>query len=165
MFEQIQSEFALNFQALPVPIVMVRMIAAILLGGVIGFEREGRGKDAGLRTHMLIALASCLFLLISQELAELSYGGGAEKQVDPLRLVEAVTAGVAFLSAGLIFARNGTVKNVTTGASMWLSGAVGMACGAGQIGLGFVATVLVVIVLAVVGLLERRLPGRSGPPR
>lgn len=163
MLEQIQSEFDLNFQALPVSIVLMRMIAAIVLGGVIGFEREGRGKDAGLRTHMLIALASCLFLLISQELAALSFGGDADKQVDPLRLVEAVTAGVAFLSAGLIFARNGTVKNVTTGASMWLSGAIGMACGAGQMGLALVATVLVVIVLAAVGLLERRLSGKDNP--
>lgn len=163
MLEQIQSEFDLNFQALPVSIVLMRMIAAIVLGGVIGFEREGRGKDAGLRTHMLIALASCLFLLISQELAALSLGGDADKQVDPLRLVEAVTAGVAFLSAGLIFARNGTVKNVTTGASMWLSGAIGMACGAGQMGLALVATVLVVIVLAAVGLLERRLSGKDNP--
>ena len=156
MLDLILSEFRLHIGSLPIPIVMLRMVAAITLGGVIGFEREGRGKDAGLRTHMLIAFASCLFLLISQELAELQIGNVNEQRIDPLRLVEAVTAGVAFLSAGLIFSRNGTVRNVTTGASMWLAGAVGMACGAGQLGLAVIATVLVVVVLAIVGAVGER---------
>lgn len=157
MADRLAAEMDLSFGALPIEVLVLRMIAAIVLGGVIGFERERRGKDAGLRTHMLIAFASCLFLLISQALAELPFSGASNVNVDPLRLVEAVTAGVAFLSAGLIFSRNGSVKNVTTGASMWLSGAIGTACGVGQIGLAGLATIMVVIVLAVIGRLERRL--------
>ncbi|MHA7776262.1 MgtC/SapB family protein [Roseibium sp. M-1] len=155
MTDRIFAELDVSFTALPVDILMIRMFAALLLGGIIGFEREGRGKDAGLRTHMLIALASCLFLLISQSLGELSFEGASNINIDPLRLVEAVTAGVAFLSAGLIFSRNGSVRNVTTGASMWLAGAIGMACGVGQIGLAALAAVMVVFVLALIGKLER----------
>ncbi|MCX2725191.1 MgtC/SapB family protein [Roseibium salinum] len=156
MFEDIYSEFSIDLTALPVHIALLRMFAAILLGGVIGFEREGRGKDAGLRTHMLIAFAACIFLIVGQEIGHLPFSEGEQKRVDPLRLVEAVTAGVAFLAAGLIFARGGTVVNVTTGASMWLAGAIGMACGAGELGLAAVATVLVLIVLTIVGVLENR---------
>ncbi|MEM5583751.1 MgtC/SapB family protein [Roseibium sp. AS2] len=160
MSERIAAEFNFDFAAFPAEIMALRMIAAILLGGVIGFEREGRGKDAGLRTHMLIAFASCLFLLVSQELAELPFEGASNVNVDPLRLVEAVTAGVAFLSAGLIFSQGDRVRNVTTGASMWLAGAIGTACGVGQIGIACVATALVVTVLALVGALERRITRR-----
>lgn len=166
MLENFLSELRFHAGSLPVSIVILRLVAAIGLGGAIGFEREGQGKDAGLRTHMLISFASCLFLLISEELARMSMGGPGEQRVDPLRLVEAVTAGVAFLSAGLIFSRNGTVKNVTTGASMWLAGAVGMACGTGQIGLAMIATAMVVVVLAIVGSLESRFKKeRSRPER
>ena len=104
------------------------------------------------------ALAYILyFLLISQALADLPFSGASNVNVDPLRLVEAVTAGVAFLSAGLIFSRNGSVQNVTTGASMWLAGAIGTACGVGQIGLAGLATLMVVIVLAVIGRLQSKL--------
>jgi putative Mg2+ transporter-C (MgtC) family protein len=161
MADRIAAELDVSFTALPVEILMLRMFAALVLGGVIGFEREGRGKDAGLRTHMLIALASCLFLLISQSLAQLSFEGASNINVDPLRLVEAVTAGVAFLSAGLIFSRNGSVRNVTTGASMWLAGAIGMACGVGQIALAALAAVMVVVVLALIGRMERWVTGRA----
>lgn len=168
MIDRLAAEFDLVFTGLAVDIMILRMLAALVLGGAIGFEREGRGKDAGLRTHMLIAFASCLFLLISQELAELSFSGASNVNVDPLRLVEAVTAGVAFLSAGLIFSKGNRVRNVTTGASMWLAGAIGTACGVGQIGLACVATVLVVAVLGLVGALERRVSwlgaaGRDAP--
>jgi len=169
MTDQILAELNAGFVALPAEILLLRMVAALVLGGVIGFEREGRGKDAGLRTHMLIAFASCLFLLISQAMADLPFSGASNINVDPLRLVEAVTAGVAFLSAGLIFSRNGSVKNVTTGASMWLAGAIGTACGVGQISLAALASVLVVAVLTIVGRLEqvysREDEGASSSPR
>jgi putative Mg2+ transporter-C (MgtC) family protein len=163
MTDRILSELTAGFVALPVEILLLRMVAALLLGGVIGLEREGRGKDAGLRTHMLVAFASCLFLLISQAMADLPFSGASNINVDPLRLVEAVTAGVAFLSAGLIFSRNGSVRNVTTGASMWLAGAIGTACGVGQISLAALAALLVVIVLTIVGWLENRVTGEASP--
>ena len=107
-----------------------------------------------MRTHILVAVAACLFVIVGQELAALEYGDGV-KRVDPLRMIEAVTAGVAFLAAGLIFTANGKVRNVTTGTSLWLAGAVGLGCGAGQMALAGMATAIVVVVLILLRWLER----------
>ena len=130
-------------------------MSAILLAGAVGIEREWRNKPAGLRTHMLISLAACLFIIVSQELSQLPFGD-SEKRIDPLRLVEAVTAGVAFLAAGIIFTSGGKVHHVTTGASMWLAGAIGLACGAGQMPLAALATGIVLAVLGILRLFEGR---------
>jgi len=144
-----------TFAAVPPLTAFLRMTAAAVLGGLIGLEREWRDKPAGLRTHILIALAACLFIVVSQQLAQLSFGVKDNIKVDPLRLVEAVTAGVAFLAAGIIFTKGDTVKNTTTGASMWLAGGVGLACGAGQMPLAAMATVITIVVLFVLRLLVR----------
>ena len=96
-------------------------------------------------------------MIISLEMSNLQFGGGEdmEMQIDPLRLIEAVTAGVAFLAAGIIFTSKGEVRNITTGASMWLAGAIGLACGTGQILLAAMATLLVVVVLAGLRRIEK----------
>lgn len=133
----------------------IRMLAAMVLAGIIGWERERRLKPAGLRTHILVALAACLFILVSQQFGNMSFGGNAEMRVDPLRLIEAVTAGVAFLAGGVIFTSGGKVRNITTGTSMWMAGAVGLACGAGQTPLAALATGMVVAVLIVLRQVER----------
>ncbi|MBF9036882.1 MgtC/SapB family protein [Rhodobacterales bacterium HKCCE2091] len=159
ILSEIGGEIGGGFAAVPLWASGLRLGAALLLGGAVGLEREARGKPAGLRTHMLVAMAACLFILVSQELGEMQFGDHGEMQIDPLRLVEAVTAGVAFLAAGIIFTSGGRVRYVTTGASLWLAGAIGLACGSGQIGLALLATVIVVIVLGVVGFGERRLTG------
>ena len=155
MFDTIASEFSGNFAAVPWEIAAIRLVSAILLAGAVGIEREWRNKPAGLRTHMLISLAACLFIIVSQELSQLPFGDG-EKRIDPLRLVEAVTAGVAFLAAGIIFTSGGKVHHVTTGASMWLAGAIGLACGAGQMPLAELATGIVLAVLGILRLFEGR---------
>ena len=126
MWDMFTRELERSFSEFPPAIATVRLVAAILLGGLIGFEREQRGKSAGLRTHMLVAMAACLFILVSQSLGTLHFGDRAELRVDPLRLVEAVTAGVAFLGAGAIFSSGGQVHNITTGAGMWMAGAIGL---------------------------------------
>ena len=118
-------------------------------------EREWRQKPAGLRTHILVSVAACLFLLLGLELSKLDFGGEGEQRNDPLRMIEAVTAGVAFLAAGLIFTSRGEVRNVTTGASLWLVGAVGLGCGAGQMPLAAMATGIVVVVLVALRAVER----------
>lgn len=157
MFQTILDEMNGTFSSVPASISAIRLLTAVLLGGVIGFERERRQKPAGLRTHMLVSMAACLFILVSQQLGNLSFGNQGEMRVDPLRLVEAVTAGVAFLAAGIIFTSGGEVRNITTGASMWLAGAVGLACGAGQMPLAAMATLIVVLVLTLLRMLERRM--------
>lgn len=151
-------EFAPEFTATPFAIVVVRMLLAVALGGVIGLEREANGPTAGLRTHILISLASCLFALISLELMTLT-GQGAETKSDPLRLIEAVTAGVAFLVAGSIISSGGNVQGLTTGAGMWLAGAVGLSCGAGQLSLAVLAAGISVVVLWLIRPLSRRIGG------
>ena len=147
-------ELTTTFSAVPASVAFVRLVCAAVLGAIIGIEREQQEKPAGLRTHILVAVAACLFVIIGQELAALDYGDGA-KRVDPLRMIEAVTAGVAFLAAGLIFTANGKVQNVTTGTALWLAGAVGLGCGAGQMALSAMATAIVVVVLILLRRLER----------
>ncbi|MFZ3580794.1 MgtC/SapB family protein [Loktanella sp. DJP18] len=154
MWDSLAGEFTNGFSAVPWYIALTRLIFAAVLGAVIGYEREAKGKPAGLRTHILVAVAACLFSIVGQELSQLQFDSDDVKRVDPLRLIEAVTSGVAFLAAGLIFTSGGKVRNITTGASMWLAGAIGLACGAGEAMLGLMATLIVVIVLHVLGLTE-----------
>lgn len=154
VFQTIFDELDGTFASVPPLIAAIRLTAALVLAGLIGIEREWKSKPAGLRTHMLVSMAACLFILVSQQLAALPFGSEDALRVDPLRLIEAVTAGVAFLAAGLIFTSGGEVHNVTTGASMWLAGAIGLACGAGQMPLAAMATGIVLVVLFVIRRLE-----------
>ncbi|EAR50021.1 hypothetical protein OG2516_07460 [Oceanicola granulosus HTCC2516] len=161
MWESLIDEIQPGFAAVSPTASTVRLLSALLLGGIVGAEREWREKTAGLRTHMLIAVAAALFVIVGQELSTLDFGNDA-KRTDPIRLIEAVTAGVAFLAAGLIFQHQGKVRNVTTGASMWLSGAIGLACGVGQIPLAAIATAITLVVIGLLGWIERR-TGMKGP--
>ncbi|SES32236.1 putative Mg2+ transporter-C (MgtC) family protein [Tranquillimonas rosea] len=156
MLERIVDELNGSFAAVPLMVAAIRLVAAMVLGGLVGLERERREKPAGLRTHMLVAVAACLFSLIALELSHLDFGmdRGDRMRIDPLRLIEAVTAGVAFLAAGVIITSGGKVRHLTTGASMWLAGAIGLSCGAGQIPLALLATFLVVLVLVVLRRIE-----------
>lgn len=149
-------EFTGGFAAVDPAVSAIRLFAALLLGAIVGFERERRGKAAGLRTHMLVAIAACLFIILGREIAQLEFRSDEVMRVDPLRLIEAVTQGVAFLAAGLIFIAGDKVKNITTGASLWLAGAIGLGCGAGEIPLAAMATLLTVTVLAAIKWLEVR---------
>ncbi|MGR3500461.1 MAG: MgtC/SapB family protein [Limimaricola soesokkakensis] len=157
MFEALQTDLATGFRATGPGVAAMRLMAAIILSGIIGIEREWRGKPAGLRTHILVGLAAALFVMLGQEVTQLDFGGTDDKRIDPLRLIEAVTSGVAFLAAGIIFTAKGEVRNITTGASLWLAGAVGLGCGAGQIPLAAMASVMVVIVLMLLREVERLL--------
>lgn len=117
--------------SLPIPIVALRLLGATLLCAIIGYEREAKDHSAGLRTHMLVGLAAATYAVVTDSLVSIYAGQGDAVRMDPLRLVEALTAGVAFLAAGMIFMSQGHVKNLTTGAVMWLSAAVGLAAGSG----------------------------------
>ncbi|MCK5746455.1 MAG: MgtC/SapB family protein [Oricola sp.] len=141
--------------------IFLRMFTACVFGFAIGFDREYRGRPAGLRTNMLTALAASVFAIIAIEMIHALGEEGERTQLDPIRVVEAVTAGVAFLAAGTIIQSRGSVKGLTTGAGMWLSGAVGLACGAGFLAVGFIATVLAIIILIPLDKVEERLPRRD----
>lgn len=152
MLDILISEFGDPFSALPWQVAALRLAAALVLGGVIGWERELQLKDAGLRTHMLVAMAACLFTLVAFDLMQLSEREPDTRSVDPLRLVDAVTSGVAFLCAGLIMGSRERVRGLTTGAGLWLAGAIGLTCGVGNLPLAAMATV---IALAILSLLQR----------
>ncbi|EYD71062.1 MgtC/SapB family protein [Limimaricola hongkongensis] len=155
MIEALLTDLTTGFRATSPFVAAVRLFSAILLTGLIGIEREWRGKPAGLRTHILVGLAAALFVMLGQEVTQLDFGGTDDRRIDPLRLIEAVTSGVAFLAAGIIFTAKGEVRNITTGASLWLAGAVGLGCGAGQIPLAAMASVMVVVVLMLLREVER----------
>jgi len=139
----------------------MRFLVATALGAVVGFDRELKHRPAGLRTHMLVALAACVFTVLTLELYE-QYAGRAEPPAaDPIRIIEAVTAGVAFLAAGAIIQARGQIQGLTTGAGMWLAGAVGIACGLGRFELGVIAVVLAAIVMVILRPVEKFLQRRD----
>ncbi|WPZ32287.1 MgtC/SapB family protein [Thalassobaculum sp. OXR-137] len=133
-----------------------RLGLALLLGMVIGVDRELRRKPAGLRSHMLVSLASAAFALIALELVDSVSAWDDHVRIDPTRVLEAVVTGIAFLGAGAIIRNKGEVEGITTGASLWLTGALGVACGVGELYLAGMTAILGVIVLVVIGFMERR---------
>jgi len=138
----------------PAPVVFARLLAASVLAALVGLERALQDKLAGLRPHILVSVAACLFVVLWREIAALDFGAEAQRN-DPLRMIEAATAGVAFLAAGLILTSGDRVRNVTTGASLWLVGAIGLGCGAGQMPLTAVATAIVLTVLFLLRHVEK----------
>jgi putative Mg2+ transporter-C (MgtC) family protein len=143
-------------------VIAARLLLAATLGGIIGFEREWRDRPAGLRTHILVCLSAAAIAVLTIEITHLPAFEDDAIRIDPIRLVEAVTAGVAFLAAGLIVFARGEIHGLTTGAGMWLAGAVGLACGLGFWQIALVATLLAVIVLAALRLVERRAKTDTG---
>lgn len=126
--------------------IVLRLVVAIIFGGVLGFERERKNRSAGFRTHILISLAAAVVALTALELSSAAHKEGGS--ADSIRAIEAVTAGVAFLAAGTILQARGRVVGLTTGAGMWLSGTIGVACGFGHFTTAFIATALALFVLA-----------------
>ena len=133
------------------------LLIAAVLGGAVGFEREFRGKAAGLRTNILICLGAALFTRLS-----ISVAGGVG---DPARIAAQIVTGVGFIGAGTILHSRGHVSGLTSAATIWLVAAIGVAVGAGALIEAVGATLLVLIVLGVLGALERYLERRSGVSR
>ncbi len=146
---------------LPAWDIVLRMALAVLFGGILGLDRELKGTDAGLKTHCMTALAAAIFTLLTFEIYEIAIRKGETAGADPLRIIEAVTAGVAFLAAGAIITGRGEVKGLTTGAGMWLAGAIGLACGAGFFSLAFIGVVLAIFVYRGLRLFQRYVLGEE----
>lgn len=138
--------------SLPWPVFGLRIVGGVFLTGLIGFERETRDRPAGLRTHMLVGLAAVCYSVTTIELASREHDQNV--RMDPIRLVEAVTSGVAFLAAGLIVFSKGEVRGLTTGASLWLAASVGLAVGLGLWLMALVVTVVALFIVRALGALE-----------
>ena len=138
-----------------------RLGLALILGLIIGLDREARQKPAGLRSHMLVSLAAASFTIMTFAIVDAASDIGDAVRADPVRLMEAVVTGIAFLGAGTIIQSRGTVRGITTGASLWLAGALGVACGIGYFKLAIITTVLGLVVLFVIGWLASRFGPRD----
>lgn len=144
-------------------IVLARVAAAALLGGALGWERLTAGKWAGARTLMLVALSSALFVGVSGLAIPEAHEVSSAVRADPIRAVQAVALGIGFLGAGIIHVERardggGSVRGLTTAATVWATAAVGIAAGLGKLALAACVTVLVLVILRVVGRIE---PGAS----
>lgn len=125
----------------------LRLALALVLGAVIGFERESHGQPAGFRTHSMVATGSALFTIVS------AYGfEGA--LADPTRIAAQIVTGIGFIGAGTILQYRGQVRGLTTAASLWSVAALGMAAGAGMWIISLVATALIVVILIVFDRVE-----------
>ncbi len=135
---------------------LARLLAALILCGIIGFEREIGKRPAGLRTHMLTGLAAALYTLVMLHMTTASVFDGEKVQTDPIRVIEAVTQGVAFLAAGLVVFSQGNVLGLKTGATMWLCAAVGVCCALGLLSLAAVVTAIALVTVVVLRIAEKK---------
>jgi putative Mg2+ transporter-C (MgtC) family protein len=141
--------------------IIFKLLLGALLGGIIGFERQTHGRDAGFRTQLLVCVASVLLMIISE-----SYyvQGGIVSQyakVDPTRIASGAMTGVGFLGAGVILKTGFSIRGLTTAACIWIVSAIGLAIGAGQYLAGIIGFVITVFSLWVLRILEARMPRMS----
>jgi len=129
-------------------VMIFRLVAAGMLGGLIGLEREFRAKEAGVRTHFIVALGSALFMIISQ------YAFG-NQQHDAARVAAQVVSGIGFIGAGVIIFQKNAVRGITTAAGLWVAAAIGLACGAGMYVLAASASILTILCLELMNLVNK----------
>lgn len=139
MLEMLEMEF----------LYFVRVFFAGICGIVIGFERKNRAKEAGIRTHFIVASAAALMMIVSKygffDLIEQAIHDGVEVKLDPSRVASCIITGIGFLGAGMIFVQKQTIKGLTTAAGIWATAGIGMAIGSGLYIIGFLVTGLILI--------------------
>ena len=144
---------------------ILRMFAAAVLGGVIGLERGYRAKEAGFRTHFLVALGSAIFMILSQhgftEVLAWSKEAGYYVRLDPSRIAAQVVSGIGFIGAGTIIFQRHVVRGLTTAAGLWVTSAIGMTCGAGMYILAGAATILVLLCLETLNYILKHFGTRN----
>lgn len=144
--------------------IALRLGMACVLGGLIGLEREIGRHDAGIRTHILVAVGSCVFTLVAWEIYQHIRAIEQPATGDPIRIIEAVTAGAGFLAAGIIFQSGAKVHGLTTGAGVWTAAAIGVACGAGAYAIAVLTTAIVLAVLFGLAIIKHRMGWDDQPP-
>lgn len=137
--------------------LLIRLVVGTLLGGVIGYERDVHGRPAGLRTHLIVALASTTFMLVSTHFVYFQhYGRDDLVTVDSSRIAASVVTGIGFLGGGAILRTGVTVQGLTTAAGLWLVAAIGLSAGAGMYVVSAAATLFGVVALAVLRRFEHK---------
>lgn len=138
---------------------IIRLLLAAVLGGVIGLEREYHAKEAGFRTHVLVAVGSALFMLISQYGFD-AFLGVKSVSFDPSRIASQVVTGIGFIGAGTIIFQKKFIRGLTTAAGIWVTGAIGLACGCGMYFIAAVTTAIVILVLSIINYFLKKLTFR-----
>ena len=163
-WDQIAATFASEFSDVDdiaqLTRILIRLVLASVLGFALGFEREQQGKAAGVRTHMLVAIGSALFVLIPQQTGIVP--------ADMSRVIQGLVAGVGFLCAGTILKQGKDehqVQGLTTAAGLWMTAAIGMACGLGREVTAVLSALLALAVLSLVPRLVNLIERMVGPPR
>lgn len=155
VLETIRSEFSDVPDVAELTRLLLRLGLAMALGAAIGYERERRASNAGLRTHMLVALGTALFVIVPLQ---------AGMQADAMsRVIQGILAGIGFLGAGAVIKQNdsGRVHGLTTAAGIWTTAAIGVTVGLGRETTAVISTVLVLVILAVLGSWEKRVARRD----
>jgi len=134
--------------------MLLRLGVAMVLGALVGLEREARRKPAGMRTYAMVALGAAVFTVITCQIVQ-DAGGLAKVEFDPMRLIGGLIGGIGFLGAGSIIQARGDVRGLTTAAGIWVVGAIGLACGVGYWFIAAVATAFALVVLEVMHYAER----------
>lgn len=140
-------------------ITLGKLLLAAILGGVIGLEREIHGRPAGFRTHLLVSLGACLYVITSVHFYTVygNFNGNVSPGVDPGRVAAQVVTGIGFLGAGAIIREKLSVRGLTTAACLWLAAAIGVACGVGLFGISMVVTVMSLVSLLLLKRVEAML--------
>lgn len=130
--------------------MLLRMVVAVLLGGLVGIQREKVGKPAGVRTHMLVCLGTAVVVLACAGMG-MAYDAQS-------RVIQGIVTGIGFIGAGSILklSEERDIQGLTTAAGLWLTAAIGIACGVGTIGIALITAVVTVLVLALAGVIENR---------
>lgn len=155
IWNTVLSEFSEITDVAQITRIILRLLLAAILGGLLGYDRELKGRAAGLRTHMLVSLGAALFVLIPQQAGALV--------ADLTRVLQGLAAGVGFLGAGSIIMgrQQDETKGMTTAASIWLTAAIGVASGIGQEATAILSTLLALVILSLIPKVERLFESRG----
>lgn len=137
-------------------IILLELVYATLLGALIGFEREIKGKDAGFQTYALVCLGSYLFAIIFYTLYD-KFNLGYQISFDPGRIIQSIAIGVGFLGAGTIFKNKEGIKGLTTAAGLWVASAIGIAIAVQEYLMALIVTFLVIAVFIFLGRFEEKI--------
>lgn len=142
---------------IPILDMATRLAVAVGLALIVGLERELRGKPAGLRSHMLVSLGAAAFIIVGLTVLKSTSDTEPSAQIDPTRIVEGIVGGIGFLGAGSIIRSGGSIHGITTGASIWLAGAIGVAAGVNNFPLAAMVAAMALVIMVVLGYFEHTL--------
>jgi putative Mg2+ transporter-C (MgtC) family protein len=137
--------------------IIFQLLAAVILGGLLGLEREYKRKEAGFQTYSLVCLGSCIFTIISTEISKIytDFLNQSIISLDPSRIILAIATGIGFIGAGVIIHRHEHIEGITTAAGLWATAAIGTAIGFKFYFTAIVASILIIFIFIVFGILER----------